>query len=148
MKTIKLPIFLLFTIVSFNMFAAEKTANLKPENTNKCGVITLYKKPPKTKNIHYAMINSIDGEIVNSKSKSFSLNEGKHVLKVIENIVESSLTRRRGEMKNYKFIEVDIQANKKYALGAKYIRKNRSKLKSGEYWQPVVWSVADVTCVI
>ena len=68
------------------------------------------------------------------------------MIKVIENIRENSLTRRRGEMKNFKYIEIDIQANKKYALGAKFIRKNRSKLKTGEYWQPVVWSESEESC--
>jgi len=111
-----------------------------------CGIITVYKKPPKTKNVHYAAINSIDGVVVSTKSRSFVLTTGKHVIKVIENIRENSLTRRRGEMKNFKYIEIDIQANKKYALGAKFIRKNRSKLKTGEYWQPVVWSESEESC--
>ncbi|GAA6170904.1 hypothetical protein NBRC116592_05740 [Colwellia sp. KU-HH00111] len=148
----------LLTLIPMSQVVAETTATKKSTNTtatvsknatanaNRCGVVILSKKPPKTKSIHFASINSIDGVTVSSRSRAFTLSEGKHVVKVIENIRENSLTRRRGEAKNYKFIELNIQGNKKYALGAKYIRKNRSKLSTGEYWEPVVWKEENVEC--
>ena len=139
---------LLAGMLSFSVAANEidVAPELSTAKSNACGIITLNENPPKTKNVHYAAINQIDGQTVSSRSTRFALAEGKHTIKVVEKITESSLTRRRGEMKNYKFIEMDIQANKKYALGAKYIRKNRSKLKTGEYWQPVVWKTSESEC--
>ena len=125
---------------------AENQAENQGVKSNQCGIVVLYKKPPSTKNIHFATVNSVDGQITNSGSKVFALSPGKHIIKVIEKITENSLTRRRGEAKNFKFIEVNIEANKKYNIGAKYIRKNRSKLSTGEYWQPVVWATSDESC--
>lgn len=113
-----------------------------------CGVITIYEKPPSTKNIHFASINSIDGQVVVSNSQSFTLAPGKHVIKVIEHIRENSITRRRGEAKNFHIIDFKVEANKKYSLGAKYIRKNRSKFKTGEYWTPDVWKTSNSACKI
>ena len=126
-------------------YAAADNVKAKSVN-NSCGLVTVYKTPPKTKNIHFASVNSIDGEVVTSGTQTFALTPGKHIIKVVEQIRENSLTRRRGEMKNYKFIEVNIEANHKYDLGAKFIRKNRSKLKTGEYWQPVVWKTSESEC--
>jgi len=113
-----------------------------------CGVITLYEKPPATKNMHFASINSIDGQVVVTNSKRFTLAPGKHVIKVIEHIRENSITRRRGEAKNFHIIEFEVEANKKYSLGAKYIRKNRSKFKTGEYWAPEVWKTRNSACKV
>lgn len=144
----------IFSILALTMaFTASANGDLaggekvKQENASQeCGTIILYNKPPATRNMHYASIASIDGNNVGSKARSFSLSPGKHVIRVQEHINEESLTRRRGEAKNFHIIEFDIEANKKYSLGAKYIRKNRSKYKTGEYWTPAVWKTSDVEC--
>lgn len=116
------------------------------KNTSECGIITLYNKPPATKDIHFASINSIDGVTTSLESGSFTLTPGKHIIRVIEHVRENSITRRRGEAKNYHIIEFQVEAGKKYALGAKYNRKNRNKFKTGEYWTPVVWKTSEVDC--
>ncbi|TPH19158.1 hypothetical protein [Litorilituus lipolyticus] len=125
-----------------NKVDGDEQVNAKGE----CGVITLYNKPPATKDIHFASINSIDGVTTSMESGSFTLTPGKHIIRVIEHVRENSITRRRGEAKNYHIIEFQVEANKKYALGAKYNRKNRNKFKTGEYWTPVVWKTTDVEC--
>jgi len=115
---------------------------------NQCGEIALYSKPPETKSIYHAWVNTIDGKTVSSKSKAFALSPGKHRIKLIENIKDPRFTLRRGEMMNSKIIEINIEAGKKYYVGAKYIRKNRNKLKTGEYWEPTVWKVSQSKCSI
>ena len=135
--------------VSFFSNAAETAVDkVKPKRISECGIITLYNKPPATRNVHSASINSIDGQIVNSASKSFNLSPGKHVIRVTEHIRENSITRRRGEAKNVHIIEFNVEANKKYSLGAKYIRKNRNKFATGEYWVPEVWKISDAECKV
>lgn len=144
---LKSIIVILVTLLPIGHSVAETANSANTESVdNSCGIITLYNQPPKTKNIHLVSINSIDGVTVTTNSQVFTLTSGKHLIKVIEKIKENSLTRRRGEAMNYKFIEIDIQANKKYALGAKFIRKNRSKLSTGEYWEPVVWKQNESDC--
>ena len=133
--------------VSFSANADDSTVGeTQQQASSECGVIILYNKPPSTRNIHFASVNSIDGRTVNMGAKSFTLTPGKHVIRVIEHIRENSITRRRGEAKNYHIIEFDVEANKKYSLGAKFIRKNRNKFTTGEYWTPEVWKTSDVEC--
>ena len=146
---IKLVVIALVSLFAINPASADDSTEVqKVEQKNSCGVLAVYDKTPQTKSIFHAGINSIDGKTVNTNSRSFALSPGKHIIKVIENIVDPRFTRRRGEMMNYKFIEINIEANKKYSLGAKYIRKNRSKLKTGEYWDPVVWKVTEKACKV
>ncbi len=133
-----------FTVSAEGDLAGEEA---KQAAANKsCGAIVLYNKPPSTRNMHYASIASIDGQHVSTQAKSFNLTPGKHILRVQEHINEEALTRRRGEAKNFHIIEFKVEANKKYSLGAKYIRKNRSKYKTGEYWTPAVWKTSNVEC--
>jgi len=128
---------------SASTVATDVTAQSK---ANECGTIVLYEKPPRTKNIYHAVINTIDDQVVSPKAMRFALSPGKHTIKVIENIQDNSLTRRRGEMKNYKLITFEVKANEKYSLGAKFHRNKRSKLKTGEYWDPIVWKSSEKSC--
>jgi len=121
-------------------------ATAKVQN-NACGVVSIFKKPPETKNIYRVAVNKVNGKVVQN-SPEFKLSAGKHKFKVIELIQDSRFTRRRGEMKNYKDFEINVEPNMKYNIGAKYIRKNRSKLKSGEYWEPVIWKSSSTNCKI
>ncbi|WP_019025783.1 hypothetical protein [Colwellia piezophila] len=136
--------------MTFSVSAQENTPVAEPSGQaatiQGCGEIVLYNKPPSTRNMHFASIGSIDGQTVSLKSRSFNLSAGKHIIRVQEHITEASLTRRRGEAKNYHLIEFVVEANKKYSLGAKYIRKNRNKFATGEYWAPAVWKTSDVEC--
>lgn len=139
---------LLAGMLSFSAIAndSDVAAESSTAKSNGCGMVTLNENPPKTKNVHYAAINQIDGQTVSSRSTRFALAEGKHTIKVVEKIEDSSFTRRRGEMKNYKHIILDVKSNVKYSLGAKFDRKKRSKLKTGEYWEPVVWRMVEQNC--
>ncbi len=142
---------ILSLILSFTVSAEENSTDnngSKAKESKSCGVITLYNKPPSTKNIHYASINSIDGHTVSESARSFTLTPGKHVIKVMEHIDEEWLTRRRDKAQNFHFIEFNVEANKKYSLGAKYIRKNRSKISNGGYWTPEVWKTSNVECKV
>jgi hypothetical protein len=125
-----------------------QTAVQTAELSNQCGIISIYKQPPQAKNIYWVNINMVDGVPVGSGSHTFQLSPGIHKIKVIEQITDSYFTRRRGEMLNYKEFEINVEPNKKYYLGAKFIRKHRSKLKTGEYWEAVVWKTSDRDCEV
>ncbi|WP_394174269.1 hypothetical protein [Thalassotalea litorea] len=155
MKNKAQPIYLLFistllASTSFVSIANENESDVMVEATanNSCGIVSVYQKPPESKNIYFVNINKIDNIVVPDKGAQFQLSPGTHKIKVIEQISDSYFTRRRGSMKNYKDFEIVIEPNKKYYLGAQYIRKNRSKLKTGEYWEPIVWKTSDAECTM
>jgi hypothetical protein len=139
---------LVVSVISFGSQAENQEIAIveKPTAEQGCGEITLYSRPPKTKDIHFAWINQIDGETVATNSTRFTLSAGVHRIKVIERIQSNHFTRRRGEMMNAKYIDFVVKPNMKYSLGAEFIRKNRSKLKTGEYWNPVVWKTTEAEC--
>ncbi len=112
---------------------------------NECGVVSIYKDTPKTKNIHRVNINTIDGEIMSSKSHRFELTPGKHSIKVMELIDDQDLNRR-GKVQNYHVLDITIEANHKYHLGAKFDRANKTKLSDGRYWQPIIWKTSIEAC--
>jgi hypothetical protein len=139
---------LVVSVISFGSQAENQEIAIveKPTAEQGCGVIVLYMRPPKTKDVHFVWINKIDGETVSSNSTRFKLSAGVHRIKVIEKIQSNHFTRRRGEMMNAKYIDFEVKPNKKYSIGAEFIRKNRSKLKTGEYWKPVVWKTTETEC--
>ena len=139
-----LAVTLIGTVLMQKSFSGEISKPM--EAASQCGEITTYNPPPETKDIYFAKINLIDGKTISSYSNRIKLSVGLHKIKVIENIQVPSFTLRRGEMMNYKTFEINIEPNKKYAVGAKYIRENRSKLKSGDYWEPIVWKVSESKC--
>ncbi|QDP00453.1 hypothetical protein [Thalassotalea sp. PS06] len=143
-----LPAALVMTSIAMSAKASEKgdEQTLEPVVDNSCGIISVYRQPPEAKNIYPVNINKIDNFVVPDKSAQFQLSPGTHKIKLIELISDSYFTRRRGDMKNFKDFEIVIEPNKKYYLGAKYVRKNRSKLKTGEYWEPIVWKTTDMDC--
>ena len=147
-KVIRVIAVAILSTITLGVQAEEAAQDAAKEinNPNACGEITLHSRPPKTKDIYFAWINQIDGETVSTKSKRFSLTPGTHRIKIYENIQDPRFTRRRGEMMNAKYIDFKVEENMKYSLGAKYIRKNSSKLKTGEYWEPIVWKTIESTC--
>ncbi|NMP15069.1 hypothetical protein [Thalassotalea sp. Y01] len=135
-------------MLAFSTQAFDEQESAETVDPTACGIVSVYKRPPETKRLYHVVINTIDGVPVGSNSHSFVLSPGKHKIKVMENITDSYFTRRRGEMLNYKVIEIDVEANMRYYLGAKYNRKHKSKLKTGEYWDPVVWKTQEKECEV
>jgi hypothetical protein len=148
MNTKILSLTALLLASGFSVNASEKDTDEKQSVDSQCGQIILYNQPPSTKNLHFASISSINGQVVSSSATSFSLSPGKHILRVQEHINEEALTRRRGEAKNFHLIEFVVEPNKKYSLAAQYNRKYRNKFKSGAYWTPTVWKTKDSECML
>ena len=112
-----------------------------------CGQVILDGVAPVTKDVYPVNLNSIDGETVVNTVDRFALSPGKHTLRVIEKIDAPELSRRnrQGE-ERVKYLDIEIEADKLYYLGAQFNRTKRSKIQSGEYWDATVWRVSDGKC--
>jgi molybdopterin-binding protein len=112
-----------------------------------CGKVSVFFKPPFTRNLHYANVTRINDRNVNSDRESFRLSPGKHTVYLHEMIADSMFTRRSRSLQTAKTLEIDVKANTTYYLAAKFIRKNRSEQRNGGYWEPVVWkTLENSTC--
>ena len=113
---------------------------------DQCGVVSVGYVPPSTRDIYSAQIINIDGRGVVSDRTNFKLSPGKHILRVHELISGGRLSRHRSTMQIAKTLEVHVQANMRYYLGARFIREKRTSRLKEEYWQPVIWKISEQEC--
>ncbi len=113
---------------------------------NACGVVSVFNKPPITRDLHFAKVTQIDEDGVNRQRVNFILPVGKHIIHVQEFISDSMFRRRSFSVQDAKTIEIDIKPNTTYHLAAKFNRKLRNEQKNGDYWDPVVWKTQTKAC--
>ena len=113
--------------------------------SNACGQVSVFFRPPESKDIYPAYINAINDRNVVRSRHSFRLPPGKHTIKIHELITDPFLRRSRG-LQKAKPIEIDVKPNMSYYLGAKFIRAKRSKVYKELYWEPVVWRTSERSC--
>ncbi len=119
-----------------------------------CGRIDTSLLPPVTQDIHPVVVHEIDGRLGGPlESETFRLRAGLHVLKLSEAIDSrhfvANQNRKRASLfrhERFKDFEIEIEDDGLYRIGAKLIREARNEIRSGAYWEPVVWSVSSFPC--
>lgn len=139
LSTMKQIVILLACLVGLS---ACQTNNSPPGEA--CGRVSVFFVPPKTQDLYTASIEQIDGSNVVEKG-AYVLTPGKHSFKMYEQISDSRLGVGGNNRGYSKVLEVEVEANKRYHLAAKFIPEKRYS-KQNEYWEPVVWQVTDEAC--
>ncbi|WP_196139072.1 PDZ domain-containing protein [Aliikangiella sp. G2MR2-5] len=111
-----------------------------------CGRVSIFFRPPETKDLYPVLINSIDDDYIHRFRETIRLPVGKHKIKVHELITDPFLQRHRRTSSKAKVIEIDVKANTTYHLAAKFDRSKRMKVFRNEYWQPEVWRRTEKSC--
>lgn len=119
-----------------------------------CGRIDMSLRPPVTQGLHPVVLHEIDGRLPGPlESESFHLSTGKHTLKLSEAIESRFLSlnqnRKRGTQfrsERFKYLELDVQPDTTYRIGARLVKENADDIHGGGYWEPVVWSTVTVPC--
>lgn len=111
-----------------------------------CGRVSVFFTPPQARDEYPAFIEAIDGKGVLSTKDNFQLSIGKHTLAVHELITDYRLSRRGAGIEQAKTLTINVEPNVIYYVAAKFIPENRFKLYKDQYWEPVVWKVADKAC--
>lgn len=136
-------------IPEYSLTVGDKNAVTPAKSTpmqEQCGVVTVKTVPPSIRDIYAAYIMNIDGRGVDTKRTNFKLSPGKHTIRVHELISGGSLSRHRSTMQIAKTLEVHIEPNMKYYLGARFVREKRSSRLKEEFWQPVIWKISEQEC--
>jgi hypothetical protein len=118
-----------------------------------CGRISTFDVAPRNQQLYRAVLIAIDGrKPANVEGHSFRLPAGRHVLTVAEaidphrfNRVEQ-VQRDRRSRERYKTIEVDVAVDTTYFLAARLDLDRRGEIRSGAYWDPVIWKQATEAC--
>lgn len=121
-----------------------------------CGRIDMSMPPPARQGIHPVILHEVDGRLPGPlAAESFRLSPGRHTLKLSEAIDGRYLTmnqnRRRGSLlrhERYKYFELEVEDDAVYRIGARLVegRNSTEDVRSGAYWEPVVWSTATLPC--
>ncbi|MCW8878859.1 MAG: PDZ domain-containing protein [Kangiellaceae bacterium] len=126
--------------------AAGNENEVDKENVDKqCGRVSVFFRPPETRDLYPARINKIDDDSVLLGRVTIRLPPGKHVVKLNERITDRHLRRKKG-IRKAKPLEIDVKPNTNYYLAAKFIRSKRMKMFKEEYWEPVVWKSSQRKC--
>lgn len=110
-------------------------------NDADCGMISIFESGSVTIDLFPADIDAINGENQTHRTE-FPVRAGTYELKVYERIYSPDVMvspRRRGFSKK---LVVDVQAGKRYEVGAQFNRDKKTNPK--EFWDPVVWKVGDL----
>ena len=139
MSTIALSSLLIVSSMQVN---AEQSIQ---NNMANCGVVSVHVNPPKAKDIFPASIQKIDKDHLKRDRNSFKLSVGKHTILLQEYIdIKNFTIRVRSRAKP---LEINVEKNTIYHIGAKYNRDKGFKIHKGGYWSPVVWKTSNKECV-
>lgn len=108
-----------------------------------CGVISVFSKPPETQDLYPVIVRRIDDRGVVEKP-TYKLAVGKHVIK-LNDVVTDRRLRVQPRNRSAQYLEVQVEANKKYHLASRFF-PDRRYTNQGDYWAPEVWRVTDETC--
>ncbi|WP_417361964.1 PDZ domain-containing protein [Gallaecimonas pentaromativorans] len=111
-----------------------------------CGRVSVFFTPPQARDLYPAYVNSIDGKGVLRTIDSFELSPGRHTIALHELITDYRLSHRGMGMENAKLLTIDVEPNKVYYMAAKFLPENRFKTYKSQFWEPVMWRVADKAC--
>jgi hypothetical protein len=118
-----------------------------------CGRISTFDVSPRNQQLFPAVLIAIDGKApATTASATFRVPVGRHTLTVAEAIDPihfsrvAQIDRDRRSRDRYKTIEVEVMDDTTYRLAAKLHLDRRNKVRSGEYWDPQIWSEVTEGC--
>lgn len=117
-----------------------------------CGRISVFDVAPRSQEVYRARLLNIDGELPGpTGARSFRVTPGRHVLEVAEAIDNEQfndvqLRQRVQRADRYKTLEVDVQPDTTYLLGARLVEARRNYIADGSYWEPVIYRQNSETC--
>lgn len=103
--------------------------------------------PPIRKDIYPVLITRTDDINREFSRHSFRLKPGLHTIKLHELISENYTGLKRSlKIRKSKTIEINVEPNITYHLGAKFIPANRYNNRNGKYWEPIIWKESKNEC--
>lgn len=121
----------------------------EPASTG-CGRISTVDVGPRQENLHRAQLQLVDGRNAGTTGQEvFRVSAGMHKLTIAENIDNTYLAisdRQRSSAKGEKTLMVNVEPDHIYYVAAWLDEAHRQEWATGDYWQPVVWKVAEQRC--
>ncbi|MRX26681.1 hypothetical protein GJS41_00795 [Kangiella sp. HZ709] len=143
----QLPAWELTLVDTINI--SDELSQPKPEYAaNSCGHISTYFRPPPSKSIYPASIDRVNEQKLRTEDRIIKVKPGKYTLMIKELIPyrETVHIRRFNKAEKPLQLEITVEPNKDYYIGAKFDMAQRYAKAGSEFWQPVIWKIADKDC--
>lgn len=128
-------------------------AGAGPAAASSCARVSTFDVAPRTDKLYRAVLIAVDDKTPGpALSDSYRITPGRHVLKVAEAIdskqfIGAQNRERDGRRSDrYKLLEIDAEAGYTYFLAARFHVDRRNEIRSGAYWEPVIWKQREVSC--
>ena len=116
----------------------------QPDASDECGTVSSFLAPEPEQGVYRAVVTHLDGKPVISQP-NYRLVVGEHRFTLAELIdapeLEVSLAAR-----TTKELIVNVKANTRYHLAAKFNRDKVYKANDSGFWQPEVWQQESFEC--
>lgn len=126
--------------------SSDADAAMAGENSSACARLSIFSRPPETKDYYDVSFNRLNDKNVNRGREVIRVKPGKHIVKLNEHIFARGLRIRRPNIVRGKVIEINVEPNKTYHLAAAFDRTKRLESKGEPYWEPIVWKVSEKNC--
>lgn len=120
---------------------------------SECARVSVVDVAPRAQKLYPAVLIELDGALPGTMtSETWRITPGKHTLKVAEAIAPHEfnmvqLRQRDGRFSDrYKTLEIVAEPGITYRLAAKFHPDQRQKIRSGDYWEPVIWKESRESC--
>ncbi|AZG37103.1 MULTISPECIES: hypothetical protein [Shewanella] len=115
-----------------------------PDEMVQCGTVSSYLAPDNSANLYRVVVTHLDDVAVISRP-NYLLSPGEHKFTVAE-LINSPELKVLLSARKVKVFTVNVAADQRYHIGAKF---NTDKIYIGQnslYWQPVVWQTESHQC--
>lgn len=120
---------------------------------NSCGRVSTFDVAPRKQQLYPAVLIAVDGRLPGpTGAVSYRLSPGKHTLKVAEAIDPrqfSGLQNRERDGRaygRYKELQIVVEPGITYMLAARLHRDRKDDMRSGNYWEPEIWTSKSEPC--
>ena len=121
-------------------------SEIKRTPSGACGKLSTFFKPPESKRIYAVEIKSVNGEGILTNTDIVTLPPGDYIVYLNEQIPDNEISRRTYASRKAKKLEVTIEADKTYHLGAQFNSLQKFETMRLKHWDPVIWKVTDSKC--
>ncbi|QYJ85141.1 hypothetical protein K0I73_13045 [Shewanella mesophila] len=108
-----------------------------PDEGNTCGTVSGYLLPDSDEGLYRVVVTHLNGKAVISRP-NYQLSPGQYEFTLAE-LIDSPRLKVKLAARQTKTLSVEVRADQRYHLAAKFNQDQIYRGLDSDYWQPVVW---------
>ena len=115
-----------------------------PDESNTCGTVSGYLMPDSHDGFYRVVVTHLNGKAVISRP-NYQLSPGQYEFTLAE-LIDSPRLKVKLAARQTKTLSVEVEADQRYHLAAKFNQDRIYRGLDSDYWQPVVWKQEAEQC--